>query len=406
VVTKRVLREKTDAAAMRARNSNLLLDMIWREQRISRAEIARRAGLSPSTVSAIVRDLEQMGLVQDIGTGSSTGGRRPILLGFCDDAFAIIGVELGATHIAVALTDLRGRVKVFREQSHAVRTDPQGTLEATQVLIDDSLAASGVALPRVLGIGVAIPSPLDPDEPGRMSPFIVPAWAGYDIRAWLHERYQHPIVIDNDANLGALAEQWWGEHADDLTYIKIGMGVGAGHIIRGELYRGAGGSAGEVGHIVLDPAGPECMCGNRGCLATYIGSNVLLARAQARMRPASEPLSMGMIVEQARQGHAAAQEIIATAGHYLGIALAGLVNILNPAVVVLGGALASAGDMLIDPLRTSIRSHALSKSIAETRIVASALDRRAIAVGAATLVLAAALRDYTLFPLAADAPSQ
>lgn len=404
-MTKRVLTQKIDAAAMRARNSGLLLDMIWHAQQISRAEIARQAGLSPSTVSAIVRDLEQLGLVQDIGTGSSTGGRRPILLGFCDDAFAIVGVELGATHIAVVVTDLRGRVKVFREQGHPVRTDPPGTLEATRALIDDALAEARTPLTRVLGIGVAIPSPLDPDEPGRMSPFIVPAWAGYDIRAWLHERYQHPIVIDNDANLGALAEQWWGERADDLTYIKIGMGVGAGHIIRGELYRGAGGSAGEVGHIVLDPAGPPCRCGNRGCLVMFIGSDVLVARARARSaRTAGDPLTMAMIIEQARQGDVVAQEIIGEAGHYLGIALASLVNILNPAVVVLGGVLASAGDMLIDPLRTSIRSHALSKSIAETRIVASALDRRAIAVGAATLVLAAALRDYTLFPLAGDAP--
>ena len=119
-MTKRVLTQKIDAAAMRSRNSGLLLDMIWHAQQISRAEIARQAGLSPSTVSAIVRDLEQLGLVQDIGTGSSTGGRRPILLGFCDDAFAIVGVELGATHIAVAITDLRGRIKVFREQVHPV----------------------------------------------------------------------------------------------------------------------------------------------------------------------------------------------------------------------------------------------------------------------------------------------
>lgn len=404
-MTKRVLTQKIDAAAMRSKNSGFLLDMIWHAQEISRAEIARQAGLSPSTVSAIVRDLEQLGLVQDIGTGSSTGGRRPILLGFCDDAFAIVGVELGATHIAVVITDLRGRIKVFREQGHPVRTDPPGTLELTRVLIDDALAEARIPLTRVLGIGVAIPSPLDPDEPGRMSPFIVPAWDGYDIRAWLHERYQHPIVIDNDANLGALAEQWWGERADDLTYIKIGMGVGAGHIIRGELYRGAGGSAGEVGHIVLDPAGPPCRCGNRGCLVMFIGSDVLVARARAHsLYTGGDTLTMGMIIEQAREGEVVAQEIIAAAGNYLGIALASLINILNPAVVVLGGVLASAGDMLIDPLRASIRSHALSKSIAETRIVASTLDRRAIAVGAATLVLAAALRDYTLFPLTESAP--
>lgn len=395
---KRVSKETVDAAEMRARNSLLLLNMIWREQRISRAEIARRAGLSPSTVSVIVRDLERLGLVRDIGTGVSTGGRRPILLGFCDDAYTLVGVELGATHIAVVLTNLRGHVQVFREASHPVRTDPVGTLEQAAAMIGECLAAGDVALQRILGIGIALPSPVDPAEPGRMSPFVVPAWADHDIRAWLRERYECPIFLDNDANLGALAEQWWGARADDLTYIKIGMGVGAGHIIRGELHRGAGGSAGEIGHIVVEPAGPRCMCGNRGCLATFIGSSALLERARARMPAMDEPVSVGTVVEWARRGEPAAQAIIDEAGRYLGVAIGGLVNLLNPAVVVLGGALTAAGDMLIEPLRVSIHAHALSRSIAETRIVTSTLDRRSIAVGAATLVLAGALRDYRLFP--------
>lgn len=395
----RAPRQTVDAAAMRARNSVLLLNLIWREQTISRAEIARQAGLSPSTVSAIVRDLERTGLVRDLGTGTSTGGRRPILLGFCDLAFAIVGVELGATHIAVVLTDLRGRVQVFREKPHPVRTDPAGTLETTAALIDECLRAKRIARRRILGIGVAVPSPVNPEEPGRLSAFIVPAWAGHDIQEWLHARYRRPVFVDNDANLGALAEQWWGEQAEDLTYIKIGMGVGAGHIIRGELYRGARGSAGEIGHIVLDPAGPLCMCGNRGCLAMYVGSDVLVERARKRMGDApGDPMSVTTIVERAKEGNAEARALLEEAGRHLGIAIAGLINILNPAVVVLGGAITAAGDLLIGPLGTSIRSHALSKATADTRIVASTLDRRSIAVGAATLVLAAALRDYSLFP--------
>ena len=397
----RARRQTVDAAAMRSKNRMLLLDLIWREQRISRAEISRRAGLSPSTVSAIVRDLERVGLVRDLGTGTSSGGRRPILVGFCDDAFAIVGVDLGAKHIAVALTDLRGRVQVFREESHPVRTDPRGALAATKALIDDCLRAGGVALPRILGIGVAVPSPIDPREPGRMSPLIVPAWAGYDIRAWLGEHYTCPVFVENDANIGALAEQWWGERADDLTYIKVGMGVGAGHIIRGELYRGADGSAGELGHILVDSSGPACMCGNRGCLVMLIGSEALTARARETMHVTSEPLAIATIVAQAWRGDVAAQGIITDAGRYLGIAVSSLINILNPAVVVLGGALAAAGDLLIEPLRMSIRARALSRSIARTRIVASTQGNRSIAIGAATLVLAAALRDHALFPLAA-----
>lgn len=397
-------RQTLDAAVMRAKNRLLLLQMIWREQKISRADISRQTGMSPSTVSAIVRDLEHSGLVRDTGTGTSSGGRRPVLVGFCDEAFHIIGVDLGAKHIAVVLTDLRGHVQVFREKAYAVRTDPAGTLHATKALIDECLEAGQVALSRVLGIGVAIPSPLDPEEPGRLSRLIVPAWTDYDIQEWLGERYPLPIFIDNDANLGALAEQWWGERADHFTYIKIGMGIGAGHIIRGELYRGAGGSAGEIGHVIVDPSGPVCRCGNRGCLTMFIGSDLLVARARERMRMgSSEPLDIPAIIDHARQGNPAAQATIEEASHHLSIAIAGLVNILNPAVVVLGGSLAAAGDMLIEPLRASVRSHALSKALAQTRIVASTLDKHSIALGAATLVLATALQDHSLFPLSAAA---
>src|SRR5690606_41922528 len=119
--------------------------------------------------------------------------------------------------------------------------------------------------------------------------------------------YQRTVFVDNEANLGVLAEEWWVERADDLTCIKIGLGVGEGHIIRGEHYRGAGGSAGEIGHIVLDPSGPPCMCGNRGCLTMFIGSDVLTVRARASMRAGYEALTVGAIVDHARQGGAGAQ---------------------------------------------------------------------------------------------------
>src|SRR5438270_5567022 len=139
-----------DAAGMRVRNSALLLNLIWREQKVSRADLARRTGLSPSTVSAIVGDLERSGLVQSIGEGLSRGGRRPTLLGFCDDAFAIIGVELGASHVLVTLTNLRGQVRVARHASHAVQRDPDGALAMVRSFIDECLRAERVAQRRLL----------------------------------------------------------------------------------------------------------------------------------------------------------------------------------------------------------------------------------------------------------------
>lgn len=397
-----------DAAGMRARNSTLLLNLIWRERQVSRADLARRTGLSPSTVSAIVGDLERSGLVQSTGEGLSRGGRRPTLLGFCDDAFAIVGVELGAAHVLVTLTNLRGEVQASRQEAHGVQRDPAGSLELVRSFIDDCLRAERVPRRRLLGIGVAVPSPVHPSAPGRLSPVILPAWAGYDVQAHLSGAYNLPVFVDNDANLGALSEGWWGagRSGDDLTYIKVATGVGAGFLIRGELYRGAGGTAGEIGHLAVDPSGPRCICGLNGCLATLIGSQAIRALARERMRgERGRAPTVADVVRAARGGDEAARGIIDEVGRYLGLAVAGLVNLMNPAVVVLGGEISTAGDLLLDRLRETLRTRTLSLSVNETRLVTSNLGQQAIAVGAATLVLQAALRDRALFPTLLQAAS-
>src|SRR5438270_5464130 len=302
-----------DAAGMRVRNSALLLNLIWKERQVSRAELARRTGLSPSTVSAIVGDLERSGLVQSTGEGLSRGGRRPTLLGFHDDAFFIIGVELGASHVLVTLTNLRGQVRVARHGAHAVQGDPAGALALVREFIDDCLRAERVARRRLIGIGVAVPSPVHPNAPGRLSHVILPAWSGYDVQAHLAGAYNVPVFVDNDANLGALAEGWWGagRSGDDLTYIKIATGIGAGFVIHGEVYRGAGGTAGEIGHLAVDPSGPRCMCGLNGCLAMFIGSQAVRARAKERMTGERGRLpTIADIVKSARNGDPAARTII------------------------------------------------------------------------------------------------
>jgi predicted NBD/HSP70 family sugar kinase len=389
-----------DAAGMRTQNSALLLKLIWRERQISRADIARQTGLSPSTVSAIVGELERAGLVREIGAGASRGGRRPVLVGFRDDAYTLVGVELGATHVSAVLTDLRGNVRGFRETRFAVRDDPAGALRTVRELVDECLTTERVSRRRVVGIGVAVPSPVHPQRPGKLSPLILPAWRDHDVQEDLLEAFQLPVFVDNDANLGALAERFWGAGAggEDLAFIKVATGIGSGHIINGELYRGAGGTAGEIGHIAIDPNGPRCVCGLRGCLATLIGAEALLTRAAKMWGKRKRAPTVADIVAGAKAADPVATQLVDEIGHYLGIAVAGLLNLLNPAVVVLGGEITSVGDLLLDPLRTSVRSRALSTSMAETRIVASRLGERSIAVGAATMVLKIALADRTLFP--------
>jgi len=389
-----------DAAGMRTQNSTLLLKLIWRERQLSRADLARQTGLSPSTVGAIVGELEEAGLVREIGAGASRGGRRPVLVGFRDDAYTLVGVELGATHVAAVLTDLRGNVRSFRDTRCAVRDDPRAALATVRELVEACLSEERVSRRRVVGVGVAVPSPVHPQRPGKLSALILPAWREVDVEEDLRAAFQLPVFVDNDANLGALAERFWGAGADgeDLAFIKLATGIGSGHIINGELYRGAGGTAGEIGHIAIDPNGPRCVCGLRGCLVTLIGGEALLAKASKLWGKRKRPPTIADIVSGVRAGDPVAKELVDEVGHYLGIAVAGLLNLLNPAVVVLGGEITSVGELLLDPLRTSLRTRALSTSVAETRIVSSRLGERSIAVGAATMVLKIALADRSVFP--------
>lgn len=391
---------------MRQRNSGHLLRQIWERKEVSRAELARATGMSPSTVSAIVAELEEAGLVRFARAGRSTGGRRPQLVAFRDEAFVLLGIELGASHVEVVALDFCGQILAHESQPNATQTDPQGSLDTIEVLSRRCLGADPVRNRRLVGVGIAVPSPVDPARPGALSPLILPAWRGIDLRERIHEMFAVRAFVENDANSGAVAEQWWGAGRDgaDLTYIKLGTGIGAGHIIQGELHRGAGGTAGEIGHFAIDPNGELCACGNRGCLTTLIGTPALFTRARKLgIDGDDDPLRVDHVIDAARAGELDAVRLFASVGEELGLAVAGMLNLLNPSTVVIGGDLARAGELLLGPLRTAVRGRALFSSIANTRIVGTELGSRAIAVGASTLALREALDDRSLFPDAVDA---
>jgi len=398
--------QSVDSARMRAQNRALILKRIWRDRRTSRAALARECGMARSTLSAIVGDLMATGLVETLGAGSSRGGRRPILIGFDDDACGIVGVEMGAAHVGVALTNLRGQVQAWRSQPHPVRSEPQTTLDLIRQLVRSCLDEATTYADRLVGIGIAVPSPIDPSTRRQMSPRILPAWAGIDLVEALGDTFGGRVELDNDANLGALAEHWWGAHAPgDLAYVKVATGVGAGLLIDDRVYRGAGGIAGEIGHTAIDPSGPRCICGLDGCLVTLVGSEALVARVVETRdrRPesalASGPVDIQAITAAALADDALAVEVVGAAGHHLGIALASLLNLIDPATVVLGGDLTRVGDLLLAPLRDALKARSLFTSVSEAQVVTSQLGDQAIAVGAATMILRAALERPELFPL-------
>lgn len=375
-----------------------VLRLIWQEHRISRAEIARRFGLSRSTVTEIVKELLQTGFVMETGSGESRGGRRPIVLEFDDTARVILGIDIGADHVAAVMTDLRGRPLAWESRPHPVWEDPEGTITTAIELGDACLAARTGSAPPLLHVGVAVPSPVDPFHPDALPETIIPAWKGRNEFNRLHPHFGVPVHIDNDANLGALAEHRWGagRGVDDMIYIKVAQGIGAGHILAGGIYRGAGGYAGEIGHMALDPEGDECMCGLRGCLVLLVGSAALETRAaelyaakRPRRKPAAPP-SIDAIEDDALAGDPIAIRVITEAAEHLGTAIVGWCNLMNPSMVILGGNLVRTGDILLTPLRKRVDTCTLVGAAAAD-IRGGDLGHQAIAIGAATLALEAAL---------------
>jgi predicted NBD/HSP70 family sugar kinase len=392
-----------------------LLRLVWQEREISRAELSRRLALSRSTVSELVPRLLATSLVVEAGAGVSSGGRRPIQLRFDDEAFHILGVDLGATHVGVVVMDLRGTVRAACEREHAVQADPVGTRALIDRMCREALVAARVDPARLLGMGAGLPSPVAPQHPERLHRLTLPAWGGEHRLGEIAAGLGVPGLFENDANLGALAEWWWGaaRGIDDFTYLHVATGVGAGHVVAGRLYRGAGGVAGEAGHLSIDPHGPLCNCGNRGCLWTYVGSPNLLARVQALAAeyPGSA-LATGTPTVAALERAALADDplavrALAEAGEHLGVAIVNIVNLLNPTRVIIGGSLGRLGERLLAPVRAAVATRIFESTATLGGLHATELGEHNVAIGAATLVLDALLDDPWRFPAvvaAAHAP--
>ena len=399
--------------SLRTRNTSLLLEKIWSGDKLSRADLARHSGLARSTVSAIVNPLIESGVLQVQGIGQSSGGRPPEVLRFNTGRFHLVGVELGAAHVSVIVTDLAGSRKSWSTQEFPVEHDPDGTMALVHKMIDRAVAEAKITPAQVLGVGVAVPCPVHPDDPNRLSPQILPRWRHIRLADALLERHGWPVFVDNDANMGAVGEQWWGagRGAATFAYIKVATGVGAGLVIDGVVYAGPGGIAGEIGHTAIDSRGPRCRCGLYGCLEAMVGTRSLESAAALELTQHPDPTlgsnpGIAILVEAAQQGHPLATRLIARAGELLGVAIANLVNLVNPTRVILGGRLPYAGAVLLDPLRLALRERAMWSSVLEAEVVASALGDHAIALGAATRVLQAAMSAPQLyFPVNSTAKS-
>ncbi len=287
------------------------------EGQISRADIARRTGLSRSTVSSLVADLQADGLVVERPEPGSAfgaqGGRPPILLSFDASAGAAVGVDFGHSHLRVAVSDLASTILAERTRPLDTDHDAQEGLEMAAELVVETLADAGVARGTVIGAGMGLPGPIDQGDGTVGSSAILPGWIGMAASAELHRRLDFPVLVDNDANLGALAEAAFGAGRDagDLIYLKVSSGIGAGLILNGRLYRGSAGLAGELGHVLVNPDGIVCRCGNRGCLETIAATGALV---DVLRRSHGDDLTVAGMIEAARAGDAGCRRAIGDAG--------------------------------------------------------------------------------------------
>jgi glucokinase-like ROK family protein len=361
----------------------------------SRAELGELAGLTRSKLEAELTRLMQVGLVQEAGKAASRGGRRSTLVEL-SPFLHFGGIDLGATSIRVAVMNAELQVEAHVEEPMEIRRGPEAVLGRAGELIEKLARDQGV---QFTGVGVGVPGPVRFGDGIPVSPPIMPGWHEYPVRDLLARRFGCPVLVDNDVNVMAVGEHWGGvaKSVDNYLFVKIGTGIGCGIMIRGQVYRGIDGCAGDIGHINVDPDGPVCACGNSGCLEATFGGAALVRDALAVARsggapPLAERLAGKQAITPEDVGQCAAEGdpvaigLIRDGGRRVGLVLAGLVSFFNPSMIVIGGGLAGLGHLLLAEIRGVVYRRSLPLATGNLPIVLSELGHSAGAIGTAVMI--------------------
>lgn len=376
-----------------------VLDAVRVSGATTRPEIARLTDLGRNVVTDRAAQLIAAGLLTEGPLGRSTGGRAPRELRFNAAAGVILVAELGATSIEVATADLAGSISNARSEGADVTLGPTHILGRVAELFDELVDSLPVDA-HVWGVGVGLPGPVEFDTGRPISPPIMTGWDGYDVRSFFATRYQAPVWVDNDVNVMALGELRGGLAAGqrDVVFVKIGTGIGAGLVSRGLLHRGAQGCAGDIGHMAVGESTVQCRCGQLGCLEALAGGYALgrdgleLARSGqsavlAGELAAGHEVTAQSVVDAALRGDPAARQLVIESARLVGEALARVVNFFNPSLILIGGGVASAGDLYLNQVRLAVLSRSLPLATRSLEILQSPLADRAGLRGAAFMVV-------------------
>jgi glucokinase-like ROK family protein len=388
--------KKATQQQTKTHNQRLILKTIYNLGPLSRADIARATHLTRTTVSDLVGQLIEDGLVEEVGYGPSEGGKPPILLKVIDDSRHLIGIDLANSQFQGAVIDLRGKI-VHRVNIPVDDHNCEAALELVYELVEQLIAA---ATSPLLGIGIGTPGLMDA-QGGVVRKAVNLDWQDLPLRDLLKSRYDLPVYIANDSQVAALGEYTFGHGQDNanLVVVKAGQGIGAGIVLKGQLYYGDGSGAGEIGHIKVIENGMQCRCGNFGCLETVTSSRFIVKQARTiaqtdvrsylhQYAATPEAINTEVVLQGFAAGDEALRDLICEVGMHLGLAVANTIGLLNIHRIIIAGSVARFGEPLIEVIRQQLQQSALTMLTNDTKVGLSDLGQDIVILGASALLLA------------------
>lgn len=379
-------------------NKSIVLNTIRKKGNISRADIANITGLNKSTVSSIVDELIKEGFVKEEGPGISKGGRKPIILNINNNAGCIIGIDLDVNYILIVLTDLLANILWEKKVDIKIGESQDAIIEQLITLIDEAILNAPDTVRGILGIGIGVPGIVDYKRGIiLMAPNL--KWNNVELKKIIEDRFNIKVHIDNEANVGAIGEKWFGTGTkeNNLVYVSAGIGIGTGIIINGELYRGAVGLAGEMGHMTIDINDHDCRCGNIGCWENYASEKALTGYLNVLLLLGNEDnyinknniemLTALDIIAYGQKGSLLAIKSLKEIGEKLGIGIVNIINTFNPDLVIIGNTLSLAGDLILNEVIHQVRDKCFVSKYYNVKIEMSKLKIHACTIGAVSLVI-------------------
>ncbi len=380
-----IVRVTGDQALVKKLNKSIVLDTIRRNGPLSRTDVSERTGLNKATVSNLTLELLEQKLVEETGLGESSGGRKPLMLLFNGSAGCVVGIELSVTRVKAALTDLTGAILLERSAPLGDHS-PDAAFDAIRETVRPLIEAMPNTPHGLVGIGIGVPGMVDESGLILYAPNL--DWEKVDLRSRLEEEFGVPVVVDNEANVGAAGEREYGagQQVRHLVYVSAGMGLGSGMIIDGQLYKGAWGYAGETGHMSIESDGRLCSCGSRGCWELYASERAYAYAAESG-QPSLPAETTPELTAYARSGDPVVLSLYQEIGRRLGIGITNLVNGFNPEKIVVGGPLTEAKEWIEPSMLDTIAERALPYHRRELAVSFSELGSRSAVLGAAHLAV-------------------